>query len=116
MRAWLPPAFLLPALILGIWGCLLIRLHVSGDLINLQATRFHPLTLIAAIACLLTALAAPLLFQPPPRPTPLPRLLTLLGQALILLLPPAAYLLQGPTFATPTALLDRAWAAAYPPP
>lgn len=110
--ALLPPTFLLPALVLGIWGCLLVRLWVSGDLINLQSPRFHLLTLVAAGACLLTALLAPLFFQPPPQKLPLRCFLRLLGQSVVLLLPPLAYLIQGPTFSTPTALLDRAWIAA----
>lgn len=108
----MPPAFLLPAFIIGIWGCLLARLFVSGDLINLQAPKFHLLTLGAAGVCLLLALAAPLLFQPRTLGVSPGRWLTLLGQSLILLLPAAAYLMQGPVFATPAALLDRAWSLA----
>ncbi|GAB4247444.1 MAG: hypothetical protein OHK005_13680 [Candidatus Methylacidiphilales bacterium] len=112
LSALLPPPFLLPALVSGIWGCLLARLWVSGDLINLQSPRFHSLTLLAAGACLLIALLAPLLFQPPRQKLPVSRFLKLLGQSVVLLLPPLAYLIQGPTFSTPTALLDRAWIAA----
>jgi hypothetical protein len=111
-RVFFPPAFLLPVFVIGIWGCLLARLAVSGDLINLQAAKFHGITVGAGILFLLASLAAPFLFAPPLERWPWRRILVLIGQCLILLLPVAAYLVQKPGFTTPNALLDRAWMAA----
>jgi uncharacterized repeat protein (TIGR03943 family) len=106
--------FLLPALVFGIWGCLLFRLHLSQELANLQSPRFHLYTLTAAAFLLLLSILHPLLFIPSPSaPAPsFPSLAKKCLSILWLLLPAGAYLMLPPAFTTPAALLDRAWSSA----
>ncbi|NJK90736.1 MAG: hypothetical protein HC904_02215 [Blastochloris sp.] len=57
--------FLLP-LALGAWGCVLLRLHFTGQLSQLQNPAYHPLTLAFALLLVALCLLFPLLFDPSP--------------------------------------------------
>lgn len=109
--------FLLPALVFGTWGCLLLRLHLSGELGNLQSPRFHLYTVTAAALLLALSILYPLLFIPsrsafiPSFPGLAKKCLSVLW----LLLPAGACLMLPPAFTTPTALLERAWSSTANP-
>jgi hypothetical protein len=60
---------LLPALVFGLWGCVIFRLKTSGLLAELQSSVFHPFSIGMAICCLLLAVVYPLVIDPKSRPT-----------------------------------------------
>jgi hypothetical protein len=60
---------LLPALIFGLWGCVIFRLKTSGLLAELQSPVFHPFSIGTAVGCLLLAVAYPLMIDPKNRLT-----------------------------------------------
>ena len=55
--------FLLPALVLALWGGVILRLKSSGLIADLQNPFYHPLSMGAAGCCLLLALLYPLIFS-----------------------------------------------------
>lgn len=63
-KAWLN--FLLPAGVLGSWGCLLIHFYTGGNLGLLQHPRFHITTAASGGLLILGALLYPLLRDPSP--------------------------------------------------
>jgi|GEM_PF-1078822 len=82
--------FFLPPLILGAWGCVLLRMKLSGALLELQNPAYHPLTLGAVGLLLLTAIVYPFLFDASNSQPPLK--LHKAAAGLLLLLPVAAWL------------------------
>ena len=60
--------FLIPPLVLGAWGCLMLHLATSGTLLVLQHPRFHILTLAGGLLFVLLSLAYPYLFEPRDNP------------------------------------------------
>ncbi|MDR0534272.1 MAG: hypothetical protein LBH01_10005 [Verrucomicrobiales bacterium] len=53
-------SLLFPALLLGLWGCVIFRLKTSGLLAELQSPTYHPFSIGTAAACLVLALCYPL--------------------------------------------------------
>jgi hypothetical protein len=81
--------FFLP-LSLGVWGCVLLQLYLSGKLLQLQHISYHPLTLATALLLLVSAVCFPFFFDPPPSARPLART-PLFSSLFILLFPLTAY-------------------------
>jgi|GEM_PF-6327072 len=83
-KDWL--AFLLPAMVIGGWGCLVLHLYSQGKLGLLQHPRFHGITFGAGVALVLLTLAYPFVKDPEPGQT-IGSLARELLKALALLLP-----------------------------
>lgn len=99
--------FLIPPLVLGAWGCLMLHLSTSGVLLVLQHPRFHILTLAGGILFVLLSLAYPYLFEPRDNPIRQPFSHTI-ALGLLLLLPLGFQLFYPVDRYSPDRLLSRA--------
>jgi hypothetical protein len=106
--------FLIP-LCLGAWGCVLLRLYLSGQLAQIQNPTYHPFTFGFALILIFIAISFPLLFDPPETTSASPSLAALGGRALLLLLPFFAYLHLPDDFISTNFLRQRTSSALLSP-
>lgn len=83
---------LLLPLCLGAWGCILLRLYLSGQLAQLQNPAYHGTTLFFGLLLMLICVSYPFFFDFPAE-TGSSLSLPAIGRGLLLLMPLAAYLL-----------------------
>jgi hypothetical protein len=103
-------SLVVPALLFGLWGGVILRLKTSGLLSELQNPSFHPLSIGTGLACLILALCYPFLLNP--RTPALKNRWGLLFVATLLLAAPVIIYLTLPPDHPTTGFLARKYAPA----